>query len=68
MGIQYCERVASHASVTPTVAAEPFRASSVKGPCLLRYKVMSILIGVLSRIKLIYFGEMERQPGLLITL
>lgn len=43
---------APHGSVPPTATAEPLRSGSVEGPCMVRYKTMSILMRILSRIKL----------------
>lgn len=47
MDIQCCEKAAmSHASETPTAAAESLRAGSVEDRRLVRFKVTSMLTGI----------------------
>lgn len=58
---------ALHASVPSTAAAEPLRSGSVEVPSLVRYKIMSVFTGVLSRIKLTSSDKLK-DPGVLTVL
>lgn len=61
--IQYHERTATFPASLYYAAAEPRRASAVEGSWLVRYKVMSILTGILSRVKLTIFDKWKDNPG-----
>lgn len=43
---RYETDLVTHASTTPTAAAEVFRAGSVEGPCFDKYRAMSILMRI----------------------
>lgn len=64
--LKWTSRVESYS--TPRFMASPaaaymFRAGSVQGPCLVRYKVMSILMGPLSRTKLTISDKSKDNLG-----